>query len=422
MTCNYSKDFAMKQTGTPKKNKDSSDFRSYTTNSQISSVKNENGIVELNWSDGAIIQFDTHWLQDNCSCCLCVHPSTREPIVHFANKNFLGIASVSFDINGLLVVWKDGHKSEYNNGWLRSHSFELQDLSISQAQNALILWDSSSLQISNFQYSETNKPQVMYDALSDLRRYGVVIFKNTPREDKEVIRFAEKIGTIKETVFGRYFDVVAEVDPNSNGYTSFELLPHIDIAYYEVPPAYQMLHFLHNDAKGGMSTLVDGFKLSMAIKEDEPEVFDLLTKPIYTFRFQDEQCEHSYRGPIIELDQQGNVKSVRMDSDTLEPLVGPLDDVKKARNALETFFRYSIDVRYKYECKLEAGDLMMIANTRLLHGRSAFEAQTGKRQLQVCYLDRGEIMSYMQVLKRDMNQSDGDVFDDAGNFLMNTST
>ena len=45
-------------------------------------------------------------------------------------------------------------------------------------------------------------------------------------------------------------------------YTTEELLPHMDLTYYESPPGIQFLHALRFDdgVKGGDSTFVDSFQ------------------------------------------------------------------------------------------------------------------------------------------------------------------
>ena len=111
-----------------------------------------------------------------------------------------------------------------------------------------------------------------------------------------------------------------------------------------------------------------------------------------------------------------------MDSDTLEPIIGSLDEVRKIRNAVLRFFQYSMDDEFQFRLKLEPGDLMMIENTRLLHGRTEFQPHSGKRRLQVCYMDRGEVISYLQVCNRHFAIADGQAYDDDGKFLLHTHT
>ena len=49
---------------------------------------------------------------------------------------------------------------------------------------------------------------------------------------------------------------------------------------------------------------------------------------------------------------------------------------------------------------LEAGELVMMDNRRLLHGRSGFDPAEGQRHLQGCYIDIDGPRSLYRVLRR----------------------
>ena len=42
---------------------------------------------------------------------------------------------------------------------------------------------------------------------------------------------------------------------------------------------------------------------------------------------------------------------------------------------------------------------MIFDNRRILHGRTAFEAQSGNRHLRGCYIDRDELRSRVRLLE-----------------------
>jgi alpha-ketoglutarate-dependent taurine dioxygenase len=51
--------------------------------------------------------------------------------------------------------------------------------------------------------------------------------------------------------------------------------------------------------------------------------------------------------------------------------------------------------------KLEPGDLFLVDNLRVLHGRTGFSA-AGQRHLQGCYADRDSLYSRLAVLNRSL--------------------
>lgn len=398
------------------------DHRKYNTDKTIESACLRDQVLSVEWSDGNKSEFDETWLQDNCRCDKCVHPETLEPIVYFIDKRFKGIQNLAVKGTGLEITWANNHISFFASGWLRAHDPVIQGDKSPIFDEIFQLWDASDLKLPEFEYETLIDPNRLCDALLNLQKVGVILIRNTPVHDGFAMKFANRIGELRQTAFGEYFDVVSKAEPNSNGYTSMELRPHIDIAHYEIPPAYQILHFLENEAEGGLSTLVDGFKLALTIKNLNPTAFKQLTKPIYTFRFQDDTMDHSYRGPIISLDENNYPKQIRMDLDILEPIIGSINEVRESRAAIKLFFDLATSEKFQFSMKLEAGDLMLINNTRMLHGRTSFNPATGKRRLQVCYLDKGVVFSQINVLNRTVNKTNGSVYDDGGNFLMNTLT
>jgi len=52
----------------------------------------------------------------------------------------------------------------------------------------------------------------------------------------------------------------------------------MDLPYFETPPRYQFLHCLVNEAEGGNSSAVDGFKVADYLKHNDKETFNILKR------------------------------------------------------------------------------------------------------------------------------------------------
>ena len=63
---------------------------------------------------------------------------------------------------------------------------------------------------------------------------------------------------------------------------------------------------------------------------------------------------------------------------------------------------YNSDI-FRIEFKLNSGDLLMIDNYRLLHGRTKYNANEGNRFLQGCYIDYDSTEGKLKHLKRKFN-------------------
>ncbi|MBV9542797.1 MAG: TauD/TfdA family dioxygenase [Chloroflexi bacterium] len=56
--------------------------------------------------------------------------------------------------------------------------------------------------------------------------------------------------------------------------------------------------------------------------------------------------------------------------------------------------------KYRLNMRLAAGELIAYDNNRVLHGRSAFDASSGERHLQGCYLNQEDLDSTLRLLDR----------------------
>jgi alpha-ketoglutarate-dependent taurine dioxygenase len=66
----------------------------------------------------------------------------------------------------------------------------------------------------------------------------------TPAESGTVLRVAASFGFVRETNYGRLFDVRVEPQPGNLAYTSRRILPHTDNPYRDPVPTVQLLHCL----------------------------------------------------------------------------------------------------------------------------------------------------------------------------------
>ena len=65
------------------------------------------------------------------------------------------------------------------------------------------------------------------------------------------------------------------------------------------------MHCISNEAKGGDSSLVDGYAVAEYLKINEPEMFEILTTTDVLFKFVDKDIILENYGKLIELDHNG---------------------------------------------------------------------------------------------------------------------
>ena len=78
----------------------------------------------------------------------------------------------------------------------------------------------------------------------------------------------------------------------------------------------------------------------------------------------------------------------------------PEELVERYYAAYQRFGRMLEEPRYRIQFKLEPGDLFIVDNLRVLHGRTDYAASGGERHLQGCYADRDGLRSTLAVLSR----------------------
>ncbi len=267
-----------------------------------------------------------------------------------------------------------------------------------------IKWNSSLKNKNTYEFKkdffETDE---MYKALITFYQYGFVIFKNVPTKDNFIVNFANSIGSVRRTNFGEFFNVKSKPNPNDLAYTSLPLAPHTDNPYRNPVPCIQILHCIENEVSGGLSTLVDGYTVSEKLKKDFPEFYKILTEVKIRFQFIDKSVILEDWAEMIQLDENEDFKQVRF-SPRLDfvPLIDKdkLEIFYSARKKISEFYN-SKD--YRIEFKLLPGDLLMMDNHRLLHGRTTFDTNEGNRFLQGCYIDYDSTEGRFKHLKRKFN-------------------
>ncbi len=262
-------------------------------------------------------------------------------------------------------------------------------------------WDSSLNNLNKFEYEKNIfEKKIMYEALQNFYKYGFVIFKNVPIKDNYIVSFANSIGSIRRTNFGEFFNVKSKPDPNDLAYTSLPLAPHTDNPYRNPVPCIQILHCIENEVNGGFSTLVDGLTVTEKLKKDYSDYYKVLIETKVRFQFIDKDVVLEDWAEMIKLDDYGELKQVRF-SPRLDFV--PLMDKEKleiyysARKKISEFYNSN---KYRIEFKLSPGDLIMMDNYRLLHGRTSYDVNEGKRFLQGCYIDYDSTQGKLKHLKR----------------------
>lgn len=329
--------------------------------------------------------FDAVWLRDNCPCRECRHESGQRLLDSVAIPDDLALTSVQIDDGTIVAVFTDGHESRFDSAWLRAQ--------VDGTRSRRRLWD-----------AEVELPTERFDDVAAggeaLRRWltavdelGFALLTGGPTEPGTVIRVAELFGYVRETNYGRLFDVRSVVNPANLAYTGLGLGGHTDNPYRDPTPTLQLLHCLASSAGGGENTLVDAFRVA---EDLDREAFELLARHVLRFRYRDDDTELGAEHPVFSVDARGELQAVHFNTRSAAPSPGL---PREWYDAYRAFGRLIGAPDYQIRFKLDPGDLFIVDNLRILHGRTGY-TEAGDRHLQGCYADRDGLRSRLAVLSR----------------------
>ena len=352
-------------------------------------------------NNGSKKEIHPFWLRERVNGKEFVDKGTQQRLFDPTElKENIKIKNVSLTDKFLKVSFNDGVETELTIQSILNEFSNSNDVKLIKK----IQWDSSLSHLNNFEFNNNIfEEKTMYKALISFYKYGFVIFKKVPTENNFLVKFANSIGSIRRTNFGEFFNVKSKPNPNDLAYTSLPLAPHTDNPYRNPVPCIQILHCIENEVSGGYSTLVDGYTVTEKLKKDYPEYFKILTEIKVRYQFIDQDVVLEDWSEMIKLDEYQNFKQVRF-SPRLDfvPLMDKqkLDLYYAARKKISEF--YNSD-KYRLEFKLVTGDLLMMDNYRLLHGRTSYDANEGNRFLQGCYIDYDSTEGKLKHLRRKFN-------------------
>ncbi|RAJ44145.1 gamma-butyrobetaine dioxygenase [Kitasatospora sp. SolWspMP-SS2h] len=355
-----------------------------------------------------------YWLRDNCPCTACRDPRGGQKLFQVGDlPDDLAAAEAVEDAAGLTVLWSDGHRSHYPAGWDAPAGPD------ERTEHAKRLWEAADFARGLPEADWAGylaDPEERIAVLAAVRRSGFALLRGVPVEEGRVLAVARSFGYVRETNYGELFDVRVEPDPANLAFTGAAIAPHTDNPYRDPVPTLQLLHCLRNDAEGGDSGLVDGFRAAALLRDEDPAAFALLTRTPVPFRYRDRGTELSAERPLIGLDPRGAIREVRFNNRSTGTLRGLAPaELDAFYTAYRRFAAITLRPELRLDFRLAPGDCLLLDNTRLLHARTAFATGegdgtgegTGHRHLQGCYADLDALSSTLAVLRRNTAALDG---------------
>jgi gamma-butyrobetaine dioxygenase len=429
-----------------------------------------------------VLGFPAVWLRHNCPCADCRDPVTGQRLIEMADippgtrVTVTGETAESVE----LVFTPEGHRAAFSRAWLDGHRLpapapaperparspwlnnlagvrrpepgssgalaaaEPVPVADPRTEDGKRLWRAADLaELPGATWDDYLADDAVRAACLDaVATLGFTRLRGVPAEPGAVLRVAETFGFVRETNYGRLFDVRVQADPDNLAFTSRAIAPHTDNPYRDPVPTLQLLHCLRDADLGGDTGLVDGFAAAAALRAADPGSFTVLAGTAWPFAYADSETELRSAQPLISLTPAGRITAVRLNNRSLQPLRLPAAEAEAAYAAYRAWTALLGGPRFQLTLRLVPGDCLIFDNTRVLHARTAFTAppapaggprpadsgpahddlaggepaagdpgdgaldggipaeDAGERHLQGCYADIDGLLSTLAVLRR----------------------
>jgi trimethyllysine dioxygenase len=237
-------------------------------------------------------------------------------------------------------------------------------------------------------------------AMQDLYKYGLVMISNTPSSMDETEAFSRKIGFVLRTIYGEMWTTNPQTEDqeyNDTASTNMELLHHTDGTYMRDPPGLQIFNCVAQAGEGGESRYIDAFHVVEKLRAQNPVAYKFLsTTPLNYHQF-DNDAPMATMEPINRVDHADNVVQFRHNDYDRAPLTHlSFDDVQRFYEYHRELMTLMRDPTMETTVKLRVGEMIVVDNQRVMHGRNAFDG--GDRALIGSYIGRNEYDSRLRVL------------------------
>lgn len=288
--------------------------------------------------------------------------------------------------------------------WLADHAYDVSDKQVlGWTAPEIETWDATlGARIPVADFGAVSRDQVtLAQWLHGVQRFGFGKLTNGPVENKALFKVVDLFGYVRETNYGRHFEVRTEVNPSNLAYTGLGLQAHTDNPYRDPVPTLQILYCLENSAEGGENMVVDGFRAAERLRNENERGFDLLTRYCARFEYAGTSgvCLRSRR-PMIELAPDGELVGIRFNNRSAAAITDvPFEDMADYYRAYRQLGEIIDDTSMEVTFKLSPGESFIVDNTRVLHARKGYSG-SGSRWLQGCYADKDGLRSTLASIER----------------------
>ena len=365
----------------------------------------DGGKVLVVKANNKVARFHSIWLRDNSRDETTLSPQNQQKLITLNDiPKSLEISSLNLDGNEIELVFQpENKKVSFDVHWLleNNYDYKLANIKKGWVNDKIVLWDSDmSSTLPSINFDKFIKSDFdLWKWLDKFLKYGFGKIIDGPEKQDTLFELVKRFGYVRETNYGRKFEVRSIKNPSNLAYTSKGLEAHTDNPYRDPVPSLQILYSIENSATGGESVVVDGFNAALKLKDENLEMFNVLSTYNVSFQFSGEEGIFLKADkPMLELAPNGELKTIRFNNrSTIIKNNIPFDTMELFYDAYRKFGEIISDKSMQFSFSLKPGECFIVDNTRVLHARNEY-MNDGNRWLQGCYSDKDGLLSKYEVL------------------------
>ncbi len=374
-------------------------------------LSDDRQILTLIADFGARTRFHAIWLRDNAWDDQTRSAGNGQRLIALRDIPVdLSIESARITDSKLSILFQPEAKSvDYQLDWLIEHAYDSEHgQAVGWLSPETETWDSglmSAVPVTDLPRAKADG-SALREWLYQVRKYGFGKMTGGPVEPEALLQVAALFGYVRETNYGKYFEVRTEVNPTNLAYTGLGLQAHTDNPYRDPVPTLQILYCLENSAQGGENMVVDGFAAALRLKTENPAWFEVLSRYCARFEYAGEKgVRLCSRRPMIELSADGELIGIRFNNRSAAAITDvPFGDMDTYYAAYRRFGEIIDDPAMEVTFKLNPGECFIVDNTRVLHARKGYSG-AGSRWLQGCYADKDGLLSTLAALEAQLPEA-----------------
>lgn len=378
------------------------------TATECAEVRRSDDHIEVLWKDGHRSMFLNAWLWDHAP--EGYHPTSQQRLadtLDIPHPCSTQSATVDHQAGRLLIKWGGAggaRDSAFDLHWLRGHCSSPVERERRRSDRIRPeAWDATFAPhvpiVPHSELMRTDTSSGHAQALSSVLRHGLVVVRGVPSTEAATREAAQRFGIIRRTF---YADDIWDTKPkaadkvNDTAYTNIELKPHTDCTYLSHPPGLQIFNCVEQSSEGGRTWLVDGHAIAHTLKARNPKAFEYFCKTTLPFYSKEEGVFVRAEGPVFSFNTDGEMTMFRYNNDDRAALDNmSYEQIREFYTYIPDLLRTMRDPALGLKIKLNVGDMLVVQNQRVLHGREAF---VGMRNLVGAYIDRDDFESKARVL------------------------